>query len=183
MAKSRIDHIPPLTEDGTWRIVIETPKGSHNKFKYDPEIGAFKLAAPLPEGMSFPYDFGFFPCTKADDGDPFDVLLLMDAPAFCGCVVEARLLGVIEAEQTEPGKKPERNDRVIAVSTHSRVHAECKSLNDLTERRVKEIEEFFASYNRVRDYEFKVLNVAGPKVAERLVRESFRAKAKRKTLA
>src|SRR3954464_1041429 len=89
MAKSppaAIDRINPEAEEGKWHVVIETPKGSHNKYKYEPELGAFTLAGVLPEGMAFPYDFGFFPSTKADDGDPFDVLLLMDSPAFCGCV-------------------------------------------------------------------------------------------------
>jgi len=97
------------------RVIIETPKGCRNKYKYDPEIGAFKLSKVLPEGMVFPYDFGFIPGTKAEDGDPIDVLLLMDQPAFAGCVIESRLIGVLEAEQSKQGET-ERNDRLIAVA-------------------------------------------------------------------
>jgi inorganic pyrophosphatase len=73
--------------------VVETPKGSHNKLGFEPELGAFKLEGVLPESHSFPYDFGFVPSTKAADGDPLDMLLLLDAPTFSGCVVEARLIG------------------------------------------------------------------------------------------
>ena len=65
--------------------------------------------------MVFPYDFGFVPSTLAEDGDPIDVLLLMDSSAFPGCVIESRLIGVIEGEQNKDGKK-ERNDRLIAVA-------------------------------------------------------------------
>src|SRR5205085_2446067 len=84
-----------------WNVVIETPKGSRNKYKFSQKLGMFMLKGVLPEGMSFPYDFGFLPATLGEDGDPLDVLLLMDQPAFCGCVVPARMIGVIEAEQTE----------------------------------------------------------------------------------
>src|SRR6201987_1675612 len=89
--------------------VIETPGGSRNKFKYDEKIGFFSLSGVLPEGMVFPHAFGFVPRTKAADGDPDDVLIIMDEPTFTGCVVPCRLIGVMEAEQTEDGET-ERND-------------------------------------------------------------------------
>src|SRR3984885_2053839 len=96
------------------RVVIETPKGSRNKFALNADEHVFELKKVLPAGMEFPYDFGFVPSTLADDGDPVDVLVLMDEPAFPGCVLKCRLIGVIEGEQ---GKKKdvERNDRIIAV--------------------------------------------------------------------
>src|SRR5215217_8069110 len=84
--------------------VIESPKNSRNKFNYDPESNLFKLASLLPEGMSFPFDFGFIPSTRGEDGDPLDVMVLMDEPAHVGCLMEVRLIGVIEADQTEHGK-------------------------------------------------------------------------------
>src|SRR5204863_796713 len=101
--------------------VIETPKGSRSKFKYDEEHGLFKLSGVLPAGAVFPFDFGFVPATVGEDGDPLDVLVLMDEPVFSGCFVAARLLGVIEARQTEDGKT-ERNDRLIAVSAKAPTH-------------------------------------------------------------
>ena len=82
-------------------VIIETPKGSRNKFKYDSTSRMFKLSKVLPEGMMFPYDFGFVPSSTGGDGDPLDVLVLMDEPTFPGCLLECRLIGVIEAEQVQ----------------------------------------------------------------------------------
>src|SRR6185437_12740388 len=77
---SKISTLPPRNSDGV-TVIIETPKGHRNKFKYDEQQNVFKLSGVLPVGSSFPYDFGFIPSTKAPDGDPIDVLLLMDEPA------------------------------------------------------------------------------------------------------
>ena len=82
-------------------VIVDTSKGSRNKIEYDETLGLFKLSGVLPAGASFPYDFGLLPSTRGGDGDQLDVLVLMDDPAFVGCLVPARLLGVIEAEQTE----------------------------------------------------------------------------------
>ena len=94
------------------RVVIETPKGSRNKFAFDPKEHIFELKKVLPAGMAFPYDFGFIPSTRAEDGDPVDVLVLMDEPAFPGCVLSCRPIGVIEGERIN-GKDRERNDRLL----------------------------------------------------------------------
>src|SRR5437588_10077329 len=91
----------------TVRVVVETPKGSRNKYAFDLEQKVFALRKVLPAGMAFPYDFGFVPSTRAEDGDPVDVLVLMDEPAFEGCVVACRPIGVIEGEQKE-GEKTTR---------------------------------------------------------------------------
>src|SRR5882757_11500967 len=96
------------------RVVIETPKGSRNKFAYDSDERIFELKKVLPAGMAFPYDFGFVPLTEADDGDPVDVLVLMDEPAFPGCALTCRPIGVIEGEQGNQ-KKKERNYRIVAI--------------------------------------------------------------------
>ena len=90
-------------------VVIETPKGSPNKLAFEPRFGTFVLKIVLPAGAVFPFDFGFVPSTRAEDGDPVDVLVLMDAPVFPGCVVPSRLVGVIDAEQP----KAERPNETI----------------------------------------------------------------------
>jgi inorganic pyrophosphatase len=77
------------------RAVIETPKNRRNKFDYDPESNLFKLAGLLPEGMMFPFDFGFIPSTLGEDGDPLDVMVIMDEPAHVGCLLDVRIIGVI----------------------------------------------------------------------------------------
>lgn len=138
-------------------VVIDTPKGSRNKFKYDERLRLFKLGGVLPVGMSFPFDFGYIPTTAGGDGDPLDVLLLMDEPAFVGCLVETRLIGVIEAEQTEAGRT-ERNDRLIGVAAQSRVHEKVRELRELNEQLLNEIEHFFVSYNEAKDKRFAPLS-------------------------
>jgi inorganic pyrophosphatase len=153
------------------RVVIETPKGSRNKFKYDPELGCYRLNSVLPEGMVFPYDFGFVPSTRAQDGDPIDVLLLMDVPAFPGIVVESRIVGVIEAEQSEDGK-PTRNDRIIAVAKDSRVHSDIRRPSDLNDNMLQEVERFFTNYNQERGKRFKVLGLKGAGAAIKLIKKS-----------
>src|SRR4051812_46072742 len=91
-------------DTGAYQVVVETPRGTRNKYKYDERRGLFLLHKVLPLGAEFPFDFGFLPSTRGDDGDPLDVLLLTPEPAFPGCVVPARLIGVIEAEQVEDGE-------------------------------------------------------------------------------
>lgn len=161
------------------RVVIETPKGSRNKFKYDPDMSAYRLNTVLPEGMVFPYDFGFVPCTKAQDGDPVDVLLLMDIPAFPGIVVESRIVGVIEAEQSEDGKKL-RNDRIVAVAKDSRVHSDIKKPADLNDNMLTEVERFFTNYNKERGKGFKVLGLKGAGTARKLIKKSALKKGGKK---
>ena len=82
-------------KSGNLNVIIDTPKGSRNKYSFDFKFSVYKLKSVLPHGAVFPFDFGSIPGTIADDGDPLDVLVLMDEPVFIGCLVEARLLGVI----------------------------------------------------------------------------------------
>lgn len=162
------------SEKEEWQVMIETPKGCHNKYKYDEQRSVFILNGVLPEGMVFPYDFGFLPETEGEDGDPVDVLLLMDEPAFCGCLVPARLIGVIEAEQTEKDGEGGRNDRLVAIPIKARNYSDVKSVKDLDEHLINEIEQFFVSYNRIHGKKFKVLGCHGPGKAEELAQEAIR---------
>ncbi len=159
--------------DDSVYVVVETPKGSRNKMAFEPELGAFMLKGVLPEGHSFPYDFGFVPSTKAEDGDPLDVLLLLDAPTFAGCVVEARLLGAIELEQHETDGSVVRNDRLLAVATHARQHKHLQSITDLSDELLHEIEHFFHSYNEEKGGEIKVLDRVGPEQAQALLAQAL----------
>ena len=92
--------IPAIENDhaATVSVIVDTPKGSRNKYKWDEKLGLFKLGHVLSVGASFPYNFGFIPGTRGEDGDALDVLVLMDDPAFVGCLVPSRLIGVIEAK-------------------------------------------------------------------------------------
>ncbi len=151
-------------------VIIDTPKWSRNKYKFDEELGLFKLGGVLPAGAVFPFDFGYIPSTLGGDGDPLDVLLLMDEPAFVGCLVAARLIGVIEAEQTEDGETT-RNDRLIGVASAARTHKNVRSLNTLDDVLLDEIEHFFVSYNEAKNKIFKPFGRFGPRRALELVAE------------
>jgi inorganic pyrophosphatase len=155
-------------------VLIETPKGNRNKFKYDGKRGLFMLGGVLPMGAVFPFDFGFIPSTLGGDGDPLDVLILMDEPAFPGCLIPARLIGVIEAEQTEEGKT-NRNDRLIAVAVESRAHTDIEMLDDLNENIINEIEHFFISYNEAKGKQFKPLGRFAPDKAMQVVERGIKS--------
>jgi inorganic pyrophosphatase len=160
--------------DKLLQVIIETPKGCRNKYSFDDEQKIFVLKAALPAGMVFPYDFGFLPRTLADDGDPIDVLVLMDEPAFPGCALMARLIGVIEGEQTAD-KKTTRNDRLVAVAETAHMWANTKSIKDLPKKSLHEIEEFFVNYHKLQGKKYKLLAVKGEKTALTLI-----AKARKK---
>lgn len=155
------------------RVVIETPKGSRNKFAFDPKQHIFELKHVLPAGMAFPYDFGFVPSTLADDGDPIDVLVLMDEPAFPGCVLTCRPIGVIEGEQGAK-KNKERNDRIVAIERDAHSWADIKTIDDLGKQFCRELEEFFIDYHKLIGKKFRVLGLKGPDQARRLVKSGRR---------
>jgi inorganic pyrophosphatase len=157
-----------VAETKELNIVIETPKGSRNKFEYDEKRSVFRLGGVLPLGAVFPFDFGYLPSTLGGDGDPLDVLVLMDESAFAGCLVPGRLIGIIEANQTED-ETTNRNDRLIAVATDSRNHSDVQTLEDLNRNILDEIEHFFVSYNEAKGKQFVVLGRFGPDRARKVV--------------
>ena len=155
--------VPLKSSRGNYNVIIETPGGNRNKYSYDEKLNIFMLKKELPSGFTFPYDFGFLPNTKGEDGGPLDVLLIADEPSFTGCLIEARIIGVILATQIENGKDKIRNDRFIAVpavegDTHDSIH----SLEDLSEIQLSSLEHFFIAYN---ESEGKKLNILGRKDA------------------
>ncbi len=175
--------IDAFHDEGELNVVIETPRGSRNKYDYDGRLRLFRLGGVLPSGASFPFDFGFVPSTLGGDGDPLDVLVLMDEPAFTGCLVRARLVGVVEAEQTERDGETTRNDRLIGVAADSRLLARVRTLEALGPDLLEEIEHFFVSYNQFKGKKFEPLGRFGPERARELVEEGmkqFRRKKRKK---
>jgi len=159
------------------KVVIETPARSRNKYAFDPDDRTFTLKKVLPAGMTFPYEFGFVPSTKADDGDPVDVLVLMDEPGYPGCVVKCRLIGVIEGEQVQ-GKKKERNDRLVAVEVQNHEWANVRHIDDLGKTFIKELEDFFVNYHQLSGKQYRVLDVKGPTKAHKCVKQGMKAAGK-----
>ncbi len=155
-------------ESGCLNVIIETPKGSLNKYKYDQQHRLFALSKVLPSGISFPYDFGYIPSTRAPDGDPLDVLVLMDEAVFPACLIAARLIGVIKAEQTD-GDEVVRNDRLIAIASKSHDQQNVQRLEQLDAYLLEEIEHFFASYHELDGEKFRPLARLGPEKARKIV--------------
>lgn len=149
---------------GTVRVIVESTKGCRNKYKYLPEFDLFECGPALQGGLTWPFSFGFVPQTLAEDGDPLDVIILMDSPAYPGCLVSAKILGVIEAEQVESGKTM-RNDRIIAVHEHSLEYSDLKSWQDLTQLFRKQVELFFNLYMTTKGKVFEIRGWRDRKVA------------------
>ncbi len=171
-----LTQIPAFDPDGNLNVVVETPKGSHNKYSYDEEYGVFRFKAVMPEGNLFPYDFGFVPSTLGEDGDPLDVLVLLDVALPVGCLLSARPLGVIEAEQRERDGRTARNDRLLAVATKARTHAHVRRLEDLRPGLLDEIEAFFGHYDALSGRGFTPVGRGGPERARELVEAGVAAK-------
>jgi len=138
-----LDQLPSHDADGNLRVVIETPRGATTKLKYDPELGVFVHSRALTLGLSYPYDWGFVPSTRAEDGDPLDVMVVHDATSFPGVVIACRPLALLLVTQRKAGGNPDqrvRNDRVIAVPARDQRLARQTRLDE----RVKaELERFF----------------------------------------
>jgi inorganic pyrophosphatase len=155
-------------KDGSCRAIVETPKGRRGKLDYDPKTGTFRLKTLLPDGMSFPLDFGFVPSTLADDGDPLDVMILADEPNASGTLLDVRLIGVIEAEEV----RRERNDRVLAAAAVSHLYAAIRSVEDLEAHFIDNLVQFWTNKDRLEGREFNCIGVHGPSAAVALVKQA-----------
>jgi inorganic pyrophosphatase len=158
---------------GAVNVIVDTPAGSRSKFKYDESRGLFQLNKLLPIGAAFPFDFGFIPGTRGEDGDALDALILGEEPTFTGCLVTVRVLGVIEAEQTGKGRTV-RNDRMIVTPETEKIRPTARSLADVPKRVLTQIEHFFVSYNHAEGRVFKVLGRRGPRQAMELIERGVR---------
>jgi inorganic pyrophosphatase len=174
-APMHLDELP-VREPGSRRIhiVIDTPAGSRNKYRYDESLGIFRISRVLPKGAVFPHDFGSIPQTRAPDGDPLDVLVLAPAPSFPGCLMTGRLIGVLHAEQREGGRTI-RNDRLIAVTETPVNRSSLRELSDLDPERLRDITHFFESYNRRQGRRFRIVRRGGRASAEAVLERAVRA--------
>lgn len=153
---------------GRVNVVIDTPKGSRAKYKYVEETSLFALSKMLPQGHYFPYNFGFIPGTRGEDGDALDVLILLEEPLVLGTVIPVRLIGVLKALQTQDGQTV-RNDRILGVVETRQNPAEITDISHLHTKRLDEIEHFFVSYNLAEGRRFLPDGRVGAQAAEGLV--------------
>ena len=152
-------------------IVIETPKGSAQKYNYDPQSNFFRLSKILPAGMVFPFDFGFIPNTRGEDGDPLDIMIISEFQSFPGCMITCRIIGGIKAKQTEKEKTGKiRNDRFIAVPVASLLFQKILDVKDLPDKMIGELQDFFVFYNKIRGVIFTPIAVLNSKSALKLIK-------------
>ena len=163
---------------GHIQVVIEASRESRVKYKVDPATGLIAFDKLLPTGFRFPFNFGSIPSTKAPDGDPLDVVVLLDEPLVPGSVVNVRLVGIIEAEQEQDGRT-ERNDRLIAVAL--RPGGEEESPGEPVERVFPAVENFFVAYNEAQGRVFRPLGCHGREHAEAAVQKAIEGPSARPT--
>lgn len=163
-----IDKIPLHAPDG-YNVVVETPRGSRIKFAYDPETGLFRAKKLLAMGFAFPFSFGFFPSTCAQDGDPLDVLLLTDVGLPMGSLVQCRLIGGIAIEESVEGET-RRNDRLLAVPLLQHQDRPPGELSDMPSAELKDIEDFLVAYQAADGKDTKVTARLNKAEAESVVR-------------
>jgi inorganic pyrophosphatase len=129
-------------------VVVEIPKGSRNKYEYDPGSGRIKLNRVLSSSVHYPADYGYALGTMAEDGDEVDVLVLIEEPTFPGCLIETKPIGYLEMRDEKGG-----DNKVIAVPLHDPRWSPIKDLYELPESLLDEIENFFLTYKRLEGHE------------------------------
>ena len=133
--------------------VIEIPYEGSNKYEYDKENHVFRLDRNLYSPVHYPGDYGFIPSTLADDGDPLDVLVLVDAPSFPGCVMEVRPIGILEMLDQGLG-----DEKVLCVGKNNPRYKDVWNFSEIYPHMLREITHFFSIY---KDLEGKRVEVKG----------------------
>jgi inorganic pyrophosphatase len=170
---SDLSKVAAFAHDDVFHVVIESPRGSAVKWKYDPELGAMSISRPLPLGLVFPCDWGFVPSTSAPDGDPLDAIILWDVACFPGVVVPCRALAVVLVDQKEnkQSDKRVRNDRVVALPIASQ-RALPNPADALTPRVRDELTNFFLAATAFEGKDPKILGWDDAEAALRTVRDA-----------
>jgi inorganic pyrophosphatase len=142
--------------------VVEIPSGSRNKYELDKESGLIRLDRVLYSAVHYPGDYGFIPRTLAEDGDPCDILVLLNEPTFPGCQIDARPIGVLRMlDRGEP------DDKVLAVPAHDPFYGEYFDIADIPQHYLREVEHFFHIY---KDLEGKRIQTVGWEKSESAMR-------------
>lgn len=167
-----IESLSSFADDGSLNVVVETPRGSTGKFKFDRASGLMKLARPLPFGIAYPYDWGFVPGTQMPDGDPLDAMILWEGTGTPGLLIVSRCLGILHVEQNSPKGARQRNDRLVVVPVKAPRQDAVRSVADLAERTRAELQHFFTAVVAFEAKQIALLGWEGPEEALALVRKS-----------
>jgi inorganic pyrophosphatase len=166
--------IPAFASHDIVHVIVESPRGSTLKLKYEPEWELMTISRPLPLGITFPFDWGFIPSTQSWDGDPLDALLLWDVPSYPGVVVRCRAIGVMQVEQNRTNHDPSeriRNDRILCIPLEARREAGIMDVAELPARVRQEIEEFAVAATALEGKDIRILDWGDAATALRLVQE------------
>lgn len=158
-----------MAEATVFPVMIEIPKGSRNKYEYDPDRRALKFDRMLFSSMHYPSDYGFFPDTLSEDGDPLDAMVLVWEPTFPGCLIEVKPVGVFKMHDE---KGPD--EKILCVPITDPLWNHIERLKDVPPHLLKEIEHFFTVYKDLERKKVKVDGWEDKNVALRLIKESQR---------
>jgi len=147
--------------------IIEIPRGDTNKYEYDKELHVFRLDRNLYSPVHYPGDYGFIPSTLSDDGDPLDVLVLVDAPSFTGCVMTVRPIGALR--MVDQGSEDEK---ILAVGVNNPIYKNLNDYSELYPHLLREIEHFFSVYKELEAKRTKIKGWEDAEAARRIVTES-----------
>ncbi|HYW72932.1 MAG TPA: inorganic diphosphatase [Pyrinomonadaceae bacterium] len=147
--------------------VIEIPRGDTNKYEYDKKLHVFRLDRTLYSPVHYPGDYGFIPSTLSDDGDPLDVLVLVDAPSFTGCVMTVRPIGALRMSDQES-----EDEKILAVGVNNPIYKSLNDYSDLYPHLLLEIEHFFSVYKELEAKRTRIKGWENAEVARKIVIES-----------
>jgi inorganic pyrophosphatase len=168
-------------ERRTFRVVVESPKGSAVKLKYDPQSEAMGVSRPLTTGLLYPYDWGFVPGTKMSDNDPLDAFVFWDVASYPGVVIACRALCVLQVEQNrKDGTGRERNDRVVATPTVAARQREVRAMAHVPRRLLQELERFFVEVTAFEHKDIAILGWRGERTALELIRRASHSTGRRR---
>jgi len=165
--------LAPYGERGELRVIVESPRGSAIKLAYEPELRLFTVSRGLPLGVVYPYDWGFVPGTRGDDGDPLDAMVLHDFATSPGVLLDCRILGMVEVLQREGAGKPEVNNRIIATPAWHTPLDVVADARDLPSRARRQIEQFFSTTAELTGKRVKIKGWASRHAAERFLQRNL----------
>lgn len=151
------------------KVIVETPRGSHEKMKFEPEQHQFVVKKMLPGEMRFPFDFGFLPGTLGEDGDPLDVLILSPQQHAIGTTLECSIIGCLPARQTNANGITLRNDRFVAVTNEAGNYSSIASITQLPEDQLDSFQSFFINYLAAENKQVTFLPVADAAEAANMI--------------
>ena len=152
------------------RVIIEIPKNSSNKYEYDGNLEVFRLDRSLYSPMHYPGDYGFIPGTLAEDGDPLDIIVMVDEPSFTGCLMEARPLGVLKMVDAK-----ENDQKILAVPNRNPRFESIHTIEQVFPHSRREIEYFFTIYKELQGAKAEMGGWGGPREARKVINDSRRA--------